>query len=171
MLDAGCGPGHVTAHLRQLGLEVRGLDLSPEMVRVARARYPGIPFEVGSMEELAVEPLAGLVAWYSIIHTPPGRLPKLFQTFRRAIRDGGMLLLAFQVGDELRHVTRGYGHDVSLDAWRLDPDVVAGHLADAGFELVSRTVREPGDAESVPQAFLLARGSLELTPAVRAAAA
>lgn len=27
--DLGCGPGHLTAHLRSLGLDVFGLDLSP----------------------------------------------------------------------------------------------------------------------------------------------
>lgn len=159
VLDAGSGPGHVTAFLAGLGLEVSGIDLSPAMVEVARDMHPGIPFSVGSMDALDAPDatLAGIVAWYSIIHTPPAELPALFAEFRRVLTPGGCLALAFQVGDEKRHIEHGYGHDVSLDAYRLKPEAVAAILREAGFEMVSTTVREPYATESVPQAYLLAR--------------
>ncbi|MET9663256.1 methyltransferase domain-containing protein [Streptomyces sp. NPDC006510] len=35
--DLGCGPGRVTAHLRDLGLTAFGIDLSPGTIAVARA--------------------------------------------------------------------------------------------------------------------------------------
>lgn len=38
--DVGCGPGHVTAFLHSLGLTVRGIDLSSEMVAVAVGTIP-----------------------------------------------------------------------------------------------------------------------------------
>src|SRR4051812_34146075 len=34
--DIGCGPGYVTGHLHQLGVDAFGIDLSPEMVAIAR---------------------------------------------------------------------------------------------------------------------------------------
>ncbi|HEX4812014.1 MAG TPA: class I SAM-dependent methyltransferase [Nonomuraea sp.] len=34
--DLGCGPGRVTAHLHALGVNAFGVDLSPEMIAVAR---------------------------------------------------------------------------------------------------------------------------------------
>jgi SAM-dependent methyltransferase len=34
--DLGCGPGHVTAHLQELGISAFGVDLSPAMIDVAR---------------------------------------------------------------------------------------------------------------------------------------
>lgn len=76
VLEVGCGTGRITAHLRGLGLDVAGVDLSPGMVEVARRRYPELRFEVGSMAELAAPDggLAGLVAWYSIIQLPPEQL-------------------------------------------------------------------------------------------------
>lgn len=42
VLDAGCGPGWVTALLRDLGLAVRGIDLSPQLIGIASEppRYP-----------------------------------------------------------------------------------------------------------------------------------
>jgi SAM-dependent methyltransferase len=157
--DLGCGPGHVTAHLRGLGLAMSGIDLSPSMVEVARRAYPGVPFDEGSMSDLdwADGALGGIVAWYSIIHIPPDELPALFAEFRRVLAPGGYVLLAFQVGDERIRVERAYGRAVSLDAHRLPPDLVADSLARAGLPVVARLVREPNETEKVPQAHLLAR--------------
>jgi SAM-dependent methyltransferase len=47
--DVGCGPGHVTAHLRGLGVDAFGIDLSPAMIEVARRDHPGLRFTVGSI--------------------------------------------------------------------------------------------------------------------------
>jgi SAM-dependent methyltransferase len=35
VVDVGCGPGHVTAHLHKLGIDAFGIDLSPAMIDVA----------------------------------------------------------------------------------------------------------------------------------------
>ncbi|HEX6345542.1 class I SAM-dependent methyltransferase [Umezawaea sp.] len=157
--DIGCGPGRVTEHLHGLGLDAFGVDLSPGMVEVARRAYPHLRFEVGSMLELDLpaDGLGGLVAWYSIIHVPRDLLPAVFAEFHRVLAPGGHLLLAFQVGDETVHVTRGYGHDVDLNAHRLPPAVVEELLVEAGFTLNARLVREPEASEKTPQAYLLVR--------------
>lgn len=163
VLDVGCGPGRITTHLHQLGLDVRGVDLSPEMVAVARSWYPEIGFDVGTMPglEVADGALAGLVAWYSIIHTPPERLPLVCAELARVLRPGGHLLLAFQTasaGDvEARRIDQAYGHTLALDAYRLSPDHVTGLLAAAGIGVTTRVVREPGPREKTPQAYLMAR--------------
>jgi SAM-dependent methyltransferase len=85
-----------------LGLDAFGIDLSPEMIRLARAAHPGRRYEVGTMEELRLGDgtLSGLSAWYSIIHLPPERLPGALAEFGRVLRADGHLLLAFQTADE-----------------------------------------------------------------------
>lgn len=100
--------------------------------------------------------LGGIVAWYSIIHTPPERLPVVFAEFHRVLGPGGHLLLAFQVGDERVHLEQAYGHALSLDAYRLPSDRVAELVGQAGLVVVARLVREPEEPEKVPQAYLLA---------------
>ncbi|MER6681343.1 class I SAM-dependent methyltransferase [Streptomyces olivaceoviridis] len=160
--DLGCGPGDVTAHLAGLGLSVFGLDLSDAMIAIARRRYPALRFEQGSMRELssADGSLAGVVSWYSSIHTPVDELPDLFAEFHRVLTPGGRLLLAFQVGDVPLRLERPFGRDVALDYHRRHPEQMAELLSDAGFALRSTTVRGPevtrGESP-VPQAFLLAQ--------------
>jgi len=94
VLDVGCGPGRVTGHLHRLGLDVSGVDLSSEMIAVARRDHPDLRFDVGTMTALEHDDgsLGGLVAWYSIIHTPPEELTAVFGEFRRVLAPGGQLL-------------------------------------------------------------------------------
>jgi SAM-dependent methyltransferase len=159
--DLGCGPGAVTAHLASLGLTVFGLDLSESMLTVARREYPALRFEQGSMLELpcADGSLAGVVSWYSSIHTPVDELPALFAEFNRVLAPGGHLLLAFQAGDEALRLAQPWGYPVTLDFERRRPAFMAGLLTDGGFALRATTVREQNGAlaDSAPQAFLLAR--------------
>ncbi|MET8339087.1 class I SAM-dependent methyltransferase [Streptosporangium canum] len=158
--DVGCGPGHVTAHLRSLGVTAFGVDLSPEMVALARDAHPGLRFEVGLMDALEVEDasLAGVLANYSIIHTPPERLPGTLAEFHRVLAPGGHLLIAFQGYDDPTELAEAFDHKVSL-AYRYSPGRVAELLLAAGLAEVARLVIAPGEdpQRGFPQAHLLAR--------------
>ncbi|WP_259467958.1 class I SAM-dependent methyltransferase [Rhodococcus sp. SBT000017] len=159
VLEVGCGTGRITEHLHRLGLGVVGMDLSPNMIEVARREYPHLRFGVGSMEVLDAgdSSLVGIVAWYSIIHTPPQQLSGIFAELHRVLVPEGLLLLAFQAGNERVRLEQAYGHSVSYDAYRLDPDTVVAMLVEADFEVDVRVHRAPMDYESTSQAFLLAR--------------
>jgi SAM-dependent methyltransferase len=160
--DVGSGPGTNTAYLSGLGVDVFGIDLSPRTVELTRERFPGLRFEVGSMTALDLPDgsLGGVAALYSIIHVPADHLPGVFAEFRRVLRPGGHLILAFQVGDEIRHRSEGFGHAISVDWHRQQPDTIAELLAKAGLETVVRMVREPRtgvEFEHTPQAYMVAR--------------
>jgi SAM-dependent methyltransferase len=156
--DIGCGPGHVTAHLHELGIDAFGIDLSPAMIDVARRDHRGLRFEVGSMTDLhlADDSVAGLLAWQSLIHIPDDELPTVFGHFRRVLRPGGPLQLLFHVGDESRLKTQGYGgHPMKVHVHRRQADQVAAWLRDAGFTVEAHMLLDPD--ENVPQAILFAR--------------
>jgi len=157
--DLGCGPGRVTAHLHALGMTTFGVDLSPAMVAEARRAYPDLRFDEGSIAELNIadRSLGGVVAWYSLIHTPPNLLPAVFAEFHRVLAPEGYLLAAFQVGDACVHLEQAYGHAVSLDVYRLSPDVICELLGECGFDVRVRCVREPDAPETLRQAYVLAR--------------
>lgn len=161
--DVGCGPGHVTAYLRDRGVDAFGVDLSPRLVEHARAAYPGVRFDVGDMGDLgtlgvATAGLAGVVANYSLIHTPPDALPATLAELTRVLAPGGYLLLSFQALDAAGSPAEPFDHTVS-PAWRYSPDHVVGLLGRHGVTEVARLVIAPGEdpVRGFPQAHLLGR--------------
>lgn len=144
--DLGCGSGgQTTAFLHALGVDVRGMDLSPLAVAEARRRHPHIVFQAGDMLALplADEAAAGVVAFYAIVHFSPEQLRAALAEMHRVMRPGAPLLLAFHVGDEVVHVDEMFGHRASVDfRFHLVEDVEAA-LHGAGFGQVEPVVREP----------------------------
>ncbi len=156
--DVGCGPGRITAYLRQLGVDAFGIDLSPGMIEVARRDYPGLRFDLGSMTDLALADasVTGLVAWYSLIHVPDEEVGRVLAHFRRVLRPGGPLLLGFHVGDETQWKTQGYGgHPMKVFVYRRQPEQMVEWLDDAGFAV--ETCKTLTSAESRLGGIILAR--------------
>lgn len=156
--DVGCGPGQITADLRQRRVEAFGIDLSPAMIDVAQRDYPGLRFEVGSMTDLQLtdSSLAGLVAWYSLIHIPDDEIGSVFAQFQRVLRPDGLLLLGFHVGDTSLLKTQGYGgHPMKVYVHRRQPAKVAMWLEDAGFSVEAQMTLS--SQVSSPAGILFAR--------------
>ncbi|OUE20790.1 Malonyl-[acyl-carrier protein] O-methyltransferase [Clavibacter michiganensis] len=132
VLDAGCGPGHWTAHLASRGLDARGVDLVPAFVAHARTAHPAVPFEVGDLDALDVRGggLGGALAWYSLIHHAPDRIDVPLGELARVIRPGGDLLVGAFAGA----ATEPFDHAVTR-AWRWSPDALAAEIRTAGFEV------------------------------------
>jgi SAM-dependent methyltransferase len=155
--DIGCGPGYVTRHLHDLGVDAFGIDLSPEMVAIARRDHPDLRFEVGTMTDLDLtdDSVAGVLAFWSVIHVPDDAVPGVFEQFRRVLRPGGVVLVGFHVGDETRHSSEGYtGRPISVDSHRRRPATVSQWLREAGFTIDSELVMRPDD--EVPGAIVIA---------------
>lgn len=130
VLDAGCGPGRLTRYLSDRGVDAFGTDLSPAMVRVARRLHPDLDFAVGSIDALDVEShsLSGVLAWYSIIHTPPAHLPIVLSELMRVLEPGGWLVTGHQSGWGDRRVPNAYGHDIDVTAHLYSAEHVAGAI-------------------------------------------
>jgi SAM-dependent methyltransferase len=98
IVDVGCGPGQWTDLLRELGCDVYGVDPVPAFLARARRHYPESTYRFGTAQHLDESDgaLAGILAWYSLIHTPPEELGAVFDEFARCLRPGGELLLGFR---------------------------------------------------------------------------
>jgi ubiquinone/menaquinone biosynthesis C-methylase UbiE len=143
VLDVGCGPGHLTAHLRSLGVDAFGLDPVQELIDHARVTYPTSGYVLASMRQLPVpdRSLAGILAWYSLIHLAPDELDGALAELRRAMAPAGRLVVGFFDGDEVV----AFEHKV-VTAYYWPVDAFAEQLARAGFSELERQ-RRPGIAE------------------------
>lgn len=152
IVDAGCGPGHWTAFLAGCGADIEGVDLTPAFVDLAGARHPSVRFRVAGVDALGVPDgsLAGILAWYSLIHLEPPRLEAALAEFARALGPHGGLVVGFVRGDRLEPfdhaVTTGY-------RWPLE--TMSTRLERAGFAVEEVHIRdEPGKR---PHAALVTR--------------
>lgn len=143
--DIGCGPGHVTQILHELGLDALGLDISPAMLGQARKTYPHLEFREATILDLGVTDtsLSGIAALFSFNTVPLQHLSQAFTGFRRALRPGGVVLLAFSVREEPLELDRWLDQPVHLPLQRLMPEEVSQVLAEAGFRVQAQLVTQP----------------------------
>jgi SAM-dependent methyltransferase len=154
--DVGCGPGHLTALLSEHGLEAFGLDLSPAMVDHARRAHPALRFDEAWMEALPVEDdtLGGVLAHYSMIHTPPEELPALLAEQVRVLAPGGLVLFSFFGTDGPEPVR--FDHKVA-PAYSWPMDRFAELVEGAGLDTFARLLHDPASERGFLDAHLLAR--------------
>ena len=89
--DFGCGPGQTAKYLKNLGIEISGLDLSEKVLEQARAIHPEICFRKGDILELEFEKdsIGGVVAFYTIVHFTEEQVGMAFREVFRVLRPGG----------------------------------------------------------------------------------
>jgi SAM-dependent methyltransferase len=166
--DLGCGPGHVAAYLSDRGAHVVGVDLSPSMCQLARARA-SVGACTGDLARLPLRSggLGALVCLYAVIHLDAMQRAAAYAEFARVLRPGGHGLIAFHVADAqfaagtASHVTDWWDHPVELTFRFLDPDAERLALSTAGLDVVARLDRQPyADVEHASQrCYLLIRRS------------
>jgi ubiquinone/menaquinone biosynthesis C-methylase UbiE len=143
--DLGCGPGHVARYLRDAGAKVFGVDLSPQMLEQARRLHPDISFREGNMLALDLPDgsLAGIAAFYAIVNIPQASLPLAFREMERVLQPGGLLLLAFHIGDEILHEAELWGQPISMDFFLFPTSAIRKYLEAAGLTIEEIIEREP----------------------------
>jgi len=142
LLDAGSGPGHWTDVLSAGGREVVGVDASVRFVASARCRFPHVSAVVGDLAALPVRTgsVGGVLAWFSLIHTPPSGLPALVGELARVLEPGGSLLLGFFDGEP----GRPFDHAVTT-AHHWSADALGELLGPHGFVVVRAGARQDPD--------------------------
>jgi SAM-dependent methyltransferase len=159
--DLGCGPGHIGRYLHDLGANVFGLDLSPSMVEQARRLNPGIGFREGNMLGLDIpaKTLAGIVAFYAIVNLPRENLTQVFREMFRVLRPGGLLLIAFHIGDKAIRPDELWGQRVTMYFFLLPTADVIRALEQAGFAIEEVIERDPYPEVEYPsrRAYIFAR--------------
>lgn len=142
VIDAGSGPGHWTAHLHGLGVDIEGIDMVAEFVASASARFPQVRFRQGRLEALPIKDggVAGILSWYSVIHAAPADLPVLLAEFARCLAPGGSLLLGFFEGPR----NEAFEHAVTA-AYFWPVEEMTRELELAGFRVLDVSTRtDPG---------------------------
>ncbi|MEZ0580764.1 DUF480 domain-containing protein [Nocardioides sp. MH1] len=163
VVEAGCGPGHVTAYLADRGAIATGVDLTAGMVEQARARFPQASYDVGDLRRLmrpaTADGWGAVLAWYSLVHTAPGEMTDVIASLVRPLRPGGWLVYAGHAGTGVVRREEWFGADVDLDFVLQEPGAVALLLERAGLVDVEWYRRAPITArgETTERCYVLGR--------------
>ena len=101
VLDIGCGPGQFSQYLAEKDFNVEGIDLSDEMLAIAKTKVAGISFTKMDMRKLefAYNTFGGILAAYSIIHIPSSELAGVLAEIKRVLKPEGKALFIVQQGE------------------------------------------------------------------------
>jgi SAM-dependent methyltransferase len=149
VLDLGCGPGHVAAHLAERSLAI-GLDLSEAMAAEAW-RTRKVPACAGDLTALPIRTrsAAAVVCLYAVINLDDHGREAAYAELARVLRRDGHALIAFHVRDadhqagDVITMAEWWGNAVELIFRFLDPEQEIAALTRAGLELVARVDRVP----------------------------
>ena len=117
VVDLGCGPGNLTALLKERwpAADVRGLDSSPEMVARARegaAAAAGVAFEVADLREWQAEEPVDVLVSNATLQWVPGHL-ELLPRLVAQVAPGGWF--AFQVPGNFAEPSHVLLHELAAD--------------------------------------------------------
>ena len=158
--DIGCGTGRLEPYLAAKGLAPWGIDLSPEMIRVARRDHTAHRFDVADLRELPFEgaSLVGVVCWYSLIFLAPADRQAAFGELYRVVKPGGYLVTAFKAGSsQVRRAGRSTNLGVEFDVYWQTPQEMERNVTDAGFTTVFWGGVPADGPDSPAQGYLLAQ--------------
>jgi SAM-dependent methyltransferase len=165
VLDLGCGPGQPGTPGRPdrfaaRGLVAHGIDLSPEMIRVAKELVPEATFEVGDLLDLRLAPGAhgGAVLLYSIIHLLREDLTGVLASAAAALAPEAPVLVSAHRGEGFKHSEEVFGRRVPLSATLYEPAEIARAAENAGLDVLLCETRPPYQEEyQTERIYVLAR--------------
>lgn len=159
--DLGCGPGFVTQHLTELGLDMRGFDLSPALIAEAQSMFPELDVQVADFTALDLPDasFAGILTRYSLIHSQPSDLASTFVEFGRLLKPDAPIHVSFFAASSAEEHGTPFDHKV-VTAYALFPATIAGELERAGFDRLEVDVIGPRQGErQLDHAIIHARRS------------
>jgi SAM-dependent methyltransferase len=106
-IDIGCGSsGRIIDLMIAEGFETEGLDISPEMVRLAKQRHPDVPFHLADICTWGFPKQYDFIsAWDSIWHAPLADHEAILGKLCEGLNQGGVLIFTSGGVDQPGEVT------------------------------------------------------------------
>lgn len=102
ILDVGCGPGNISKYLlsKRPDFKILGIDVSPNMIEIARVQNPTATFEVMDCRkpETITDNYDGIIAGFYIPYLSDEEVRQFFSWAQSKLSEGGLIYLSFVEG-------------------------------------------------------------------------
>ncbi|MBU0998824.1 methyltransferase domain-containing protein [Patescibacteria group bacterium] len=108
ILDIGCGPGRDAKYFSEHNLEVTGIDLTSNFVKMASKNVPNAKFMQMDMRNLDFpeNTFDGIWACASFLHVPKEDAKNTLLGFRKILKPAGLIYLSVKQGNEEKFVEK-----------------------------------------------------------------
>lgn len=161
ILDVGCGPGNFTKYFLAKGYSTEGIDLSKEMIKIAKQKVPKAIFKIMDLRKLRypAKSFDGLFVAYSLIHIPEGDIISTLKGFNKTLKSNGLLFLAVQKGKGERFVAEPLKKGEKIFIRFFSEKELNRNLQKANFLVVKTALRKTNVKEELgtQKLFVIAR--------------
>ena len=138
VLDIGCGPGNVAKQLLSAkSLQITGIDLSDEMVKLASANVPSGRFYCQDIRqaEFVAGSFDAIVLSFSIVHLKEAEADKLLRQAISWTKRNGHLFVSFMSGKVAGFEQTSFSRQPIYFNY-FDSDTILQLLSDQGLEII-----------------------------------
>lgn len=144
ILDLGCGPGHHSNFFSNQNFKVTGIDLSSEMIKLAKKEFTDIDFKVMDISDLdfEVNTFDGIWASASLLHIPKNNIKLILKKIKEILVNNGILYISLKEGkgSEIFNDVRYGGVDKFYVYYQLEE--IKNILKDVGFDILEIKLKE-----------------------------
>jgi ubiquinone/menaquinone biosynthesis C-methylase UbiE len=151
VLDVGCGPGVDAKYLHDKGCNVTGVDLSKNMIDIAKKTIREVDFKVKDMRKMNFpnSSFDGIFIAYSLIHIPKEDVKAVIEKAYNLLKEDGILYVAVQTGESKElFVTEPLDPKEQIFLNIFSKDEIEKNIQRAGFSIIKefeRDVQKPGE--------------------------
>lgn len=148
VLDAGCAAGRDSAYLAEECLAVKGIDISKEILKIARKRAKednlNIVFRNNSIYKIAYKEDAfqGIWCMDTFNHISRKQIRKTLKELRRVLKKDGILFISTLAGEEEGMDQLDYMPEKVFCAEHNQPEIEE-ELRNAGFNIIDSSFDQP----------------------------
>lgn len=144
ILDLGCGPGHHSKYFKDLGFKVTGIDLSQNMISIAKENFKNIDFKVMDIYNLKFDSntFNGIWASASLLHIEKSNIKEVLIKLKDILTVNGTIYISLKIGDtEEMIIDDRYNNNPKFYSF-FQTDEIKKILKEVGFNVVKSEVVE-----------------------------
>lgn len=144
VLDIGCGVGNLTKYILDKGFNVDGIDLSEEMLNIAKSKYDDINFLQMNMKDIILDKkYDGIMLAYSLFHLTKQEVLEVLPKYYSLLNNNGKMLLILQSGKGEQVIDEPLKNGLKMFINYYSLEEIRKVLEDNNFKILYTDLKKP----------------------------